>query len=210
MITRVLGAVVVDIVEALDESFFDLKLKQRQDHLEAKLGKTYPERLMSWAREVGGEDFVEEISFLTELFAADESILSSRKEMKKISLLEALAAALEDGLLYERHQKQTALKEVLESYRKEENPVAFRALEREAGRLIEMTTGKIAPEVQVAHELDAGEEAEIRSEIQKTFGGLPAIKVNSYLLGGMRVFKGSELHDRSWRAKLDSFFGALR
>lgn len=80
----------------------------------------------------------------------------------------------------------------------------------EAGRFVELIRGTPLVRLHVSKPLSGKERLELVRSLQEVYpGSIPLIKTDTALLGGVRLFVGDTLIDRSWVSRVHTFLSSL-
>ena len=143
--------------------------------------------------------FDEDVSRLVPLIASAHSVFDEMPRVKENVVFEAfLDALIEDlpRLLQLKKGTGAFLSRMVDIGAQQR----FReVLVREAQDLLFEARGVDSPRIQLAAEIDEMLKDEL---LAKTKHGIPSIKVNPGLIGGMRRFQDGKLMDLSWKSRL--------
>ncbi|MBT4856745.1 hypothetical protein HON52_00985 [Candidatus Uhrbacteria bacterium] len=166
------------------------------------LPKGYLAPVHSYVEKVDDQTFVDDLSAILELLAENTSVIAAaaRLEREKNSFFLAILDALPQVRGYA--SKETNLGQYLTSIEKVGSQYQ-QILVREMQTLLLQATNTDSAIVQIATEVDTSE-LDITS-----LPGIPQVKVNKSLIGGVRVFHDGNVRDDSWRARLTQILSAV-
>lgn len=149
-----------------------------------------------------------------ELEQAKEAILWFRKEHKRPTkdkliesftkeLLDACAAAFDNQAI----KTGPALKAELELLLSKETE---HAVNKEIQDFLHSAFGSAPILIQSAISIDGDLRSSMRSTFSKKYPySFVSFQVNTNLLGGLRVFEGGNMHDKSWRGDIERLINTL-
>lgn len=220
MVTDLCAAIVADCLTAVrTEEFFGQGRGARASRIREALGDAYPASVRTYLAEVDGADFVTDIEQLAPLLGSRTSLF---RELPRIvparghgnglvaAVLDLCARGLRDALA--GGAGSTKLGAFLASLDRTDATGAFAAVTmvRETQELLLAARGIDSPVVQLATALSADEEAALLAKVAKDGDGIPSVRVQPELLGGLRVFHHGEVRDASWSAKLSALFSHVQ
>ena len=181
MVTRLLQAAVYDLV---------------QMQKSGKKDEVMPKALLAV---LDHAKFDADVSALVPLIANAHSVFDELPRVKGNVVFDAFLDALIEDLpqLLQLKKGDGAFLSRMEDIGAQQR---FReVLVREAQDLLFEARGVDSPRIQLAAEIDEALKDEL---IGKTNHGIPSIKVNPGLIGGMRRFQDGKLMDLSWKSRL--------
>lgn len=206
MIKVIFVSFIKDILSLISAGFFDTLERKKNESLNDFLGDTYPHSLKEYLQKSTLQELSGDLQLLLP-FLRNEAVFNTSLEISKIfrKFLITDFAVLVDGslefqnTLRPKTNLEKTLKVVLKNFLEEEIYIRI-------SRFNLFFNDGSTIKVQTPFALDSESKQHMRRELNKEFSTyFVKFSVEPRLVGGMRVFRGGQMMDLSWRSKIKQF-----